>query len=200
MFDAAIVVAVAAGAFMATNLDNLVLMIGLFGRYSDRRQEVLVGYLAGMLIIGAVTFYVGKLAGYAPVQYLGLLGVVPILIGVTEIVRLFRNKGVVHDPVLPGAGSTSVFATLLAQLGNSTDTIITYSVLFSDANDLADYLVLMVFAGMALLLALVAYLALRHPWLSRPVQLYGHYITPLILITVGMYVLSNTALDMLPGT
>jgi cadmium resistance protein CadD (predicted permease) len=200
MFDAAIVVAVAAGAFMATNLDNLVLMIGLFGRYSDRRQEVLVGYLAGMLIIGAVTFYVGKLAGYAPVQYLGLLGVVPILIGVTEIVRLFRNKGVVHDPVLPGAGSTAVVATLLAQLGNSTDTIITYSVLFSDANDLADYLVLMVFAGMALLLALVAYLALRHPWLSRPVQLYGHYITPLILITVGMYVLSNTALDMLPGT
>ena len=48
--------------------------------------------------------------------------------------------------------------------------------------------------------ALVAYQALRHPWLSRPVQLYGHYITPLILITVGMFVLSNTALDLLPGT
>jgi cadmium resistance protein CadD (predicted permease) len=200
MFDVAIVIGVAAGAFMATNLDNLVLMIGLFGRYSDLRHEVLFGYLAGMLIIGAVTFYVGKLAGYAPVQYLGLLGIVPVLIGLTEIVRLFRNKGVVHDPVVPGAGSTAVVATLLAQLGNSTDTIITYSVLFSDANDLADYLVVLSFAGMASLLALMAYLALRHPWLSRPVQLYGHYITPLILITVGMYVLSNTALDMLPGT
>jgi cadmium resistance protein CadD (predicted permease) len=89
---------------------------------------------------------------------------------------------------------------MLSQLGNSTDTIITYSVLFSDANELADYLVLASFAGMALVLVLVAYLALRHPWLSRPVQLYGHYITPLILITVGMFVLSNTALDMLPGT
>ena len=200
MLDVAIVVGVAAGAFVATNLDNLVLMIGLFGRYSDRRHEVLFGYLAGMLIIGAVTFYVGKLAGYAPVEYLGLLGIVPVLIGLTEIVRLFRNKGVVHDPVVPGAGSTAVVATLLAQLGNSTDTIITYSVLFADANDLADFLVVLSFAGMALLLALVAYLALRHPWLSRPVQLYGHYITPLILITVGMYVLSNTALDMLPGT
>ena len=200
MFDAAIVVAVAAGAFMATNLDNLVLMIGLFGRYDDRRYEVLFGYLVGMLVIGAATFYVGKLAGNAPVQYLGLLGVVPVLIGLAEIMRLFRNKGVVKDPVVPGAGSTAVVATLLAQLGNSTDTIITYSVLFSDANDLADLLVVLSFAGMALLLALVAYLALRHPWLSRPVQLYGHYITPLILITVGMYVLSNTALDMLPGT
>ena len=200
MFDMAIVVVVAAGAFMATNLDNLVLMIGLFGRYSDRRQDVLFGYLTGMLIIAAVTFYVGKLASTAPVEYLGLLGIVPVLIGVAELVRLFRNKGVVRDPVVPGAGSTAMVATLTAQLGNSTDTIITYSVLFSDANDLADYLVLAAFAGMALLLALVAYLALRHPWLSRPVQLYGHYITPLILITVGMFVLSNTALDMLPGT
>ena len=199
MFDMAIVVVVAAGAFMATNLDNLVLMIGLFGRYSDRRRDVLFGYLVGMVIIAAVTFYVGKLAGTAPVEYLGLLGIVPVLIGVAELVRLFRNKGVVRDPVVPGAGSTAMVATLTAQLGNSTDTIITYSVLFSDANDLADYLVLAAFAGMALLLALVAYLALRHPWLSRPVQLYGHYITPLILITVGMYVLSNTALDMLPG-
>lgn len=72
--------------------------------------------------------------------------------------------------------------------------------LFSDANDLGDNLVLATFIGMALLIAAIAYLALRHPWLSHPLQHYGHYITPLILITVGMYVLSNTALDMLPGT
>jgi cadmium resistance protein CadD (predicted permease) len=200
MLDAVFVVGVSAGAFMATNLDNLVLMVGLFGRYSDRRHEVMLGYLAGMFIIAAVTYYVGKLAGAAPVQYLGLLGLVPVSIGLAEIARLFRNKGVVRDPAVPGAGSTAVAATLLAQLSNSTDTIITYSVLFADSKDLADYLVLATFGGMALLIALVAYLALRHPWLSRPLQLYGHYITPLILITVGMYVLSNTALDVLPGT
>ena len=200
MLDVAFVIAVAAGAFMATNLDNLVLLVALFGRYSDRRHEVMFGYLTGMLIIVAATYYVGKLAGTAPVQYLGLLGILPVLIGLIAIVRLFRNKGVVRDPVVPGAGSTAVAATLLTQLGNSTDTIITYGVLFSDSNDLGDHLVLASFVGMALLFVLVAHQALRHPWLSRPVQLYGHYITPLILITVGMYVLSNTALDLLPGT
>jgi cadmium resistance protein CadD (predicted permease) len=200
MLDVAFVIAVAAGAFMATNLDNLVLLVALFGRYSDRRHEVMFGYLTGMLIIVAATYYVGKLAGTAPVQYLGLLGILPVLIGLIAIVRLFRNKGVVRDPVVPGAGSTAAAATLLTQLGNSTDTIITYGVLFSDSNDLGDHLVLASFVGMALLFVMVAHQALRHPWLSRPVQLYGHYITPLILITVGMYVLSNTALDLLPGT
>ena len=200
MLDSLFVIGVASAAFMATNLDNLVLMVALFGRYSDRRYEVMFGYLAGMLIIAAITYYVGKLAGEAPVEYLGFLGVIPVMIGLVEVYRLFRNKGVVEDPVMPGVGSTAVAATLMAQLSNSTDTIITYSVLFSDANDLADHLVLASFLGMALLIAAVAYMALRHSWLSRPLQLYGHYITPLILITVGMYVLSNTALDMLPGT
>ena len=200
MLDVVLVLGVAAGAFMATNLDNLVLLIALFGRYSDRRYEVMLGYLAGMSIIAAATYYVGKLAGSVPVQYLGLLGVIPVLIGLVAIVSLFRNKGVVHDPVVPGAGSTAITATLLAQLGNSADTIITYGVLFSDSNDLADHVVLAAFCGMALLFVLIAYQALRHPWLSRPVELYGHYVTPLILITVGLYILSNTALDMLPGT
>ena len=200
MLDVVFVIGVAAGAFTATNLDNLVLLISLLGRYSDRRYEVTVGYLTGMLIIAAATYYVGKLAGTAPVEYLGLLGIIPVLIGVGEIIRLFRNKGVVNDPVMPGAGSTAVTATLAAQLSNSTDTIITFSVMFSDANDLADHLLVLSFAGMALLFILIAYLALRHPWLSRPIQLYGHYLTPLILITVGMFVLSNTALDMMPGT
>ena len=141
----------AAGAVIATILEKHVLVVGLFGRYSDRRHEVAFGYLAGMVIIVAATYYVGKLAGAAPVKYLGLLGVFPVLIGITGIVRLFSNKGVVRDPVVPGAGSTAIAATLLTQLGNSADTIITYGVLFSDS------------------------------------------------IAVGMYVLSNTALDMLPG-
>ena len=199
MIDLVFAVAIAAGAFMATNLDNLVLLVVFLGRYSDRRYEVLFGYAIGMLIIGAITYIVGKLAGNAPVNYLGLLGIFPILIGLLEIVRLFRNKGVAHGPVESDGGKTAATAVLLTQLSNSTDTIVTFSVLFSDSNDLGDSLVLASFVGMTLLWALIAHQALRHPWLSRPIQHYGHYFTPLILIGVGLYILSDTALDMLPG-
>ena len=200
MMDSVIVIAIAASAFIATNLDNLVLLVGLLGRYSDRRYEVMFGYLAGALIIGALSFYIGKLANNFPVNYIGLLGIFPVTIGVLEIVRLFRNKGVVRDPTAAGVGSTAVAATLLTQLSNSADTIVTFSVLFSDANELADDLVVLAFLGMALVFGLVARGVLKYNWLSRPIQLYGHYITPLILITVGLFVLSNTALDLMPGT
>lgn len=200
MPDMVLVVAVAGSAFIATNLDNLVLLVALFGRYSDRRYEIAFGYLAAMLIVLAITFVVGKIAGNAPVNYVGLLGIFPVVIGLVELGRVFRNRGVVHDPVATGIGSTAIAAALLTQLSNSADTIVTFSVLFSDSNEVGDQLVLASFGGMALLWVLIAQQALRHSWLSRPIQLYGHYITPLILITVGLFVLSNTALDMLPGT
>jgi cadmium resistance protein CadD (predicted permease) len=200
MMDSAIVIGIAASAFIATNFDNLVLLVGLLGRYSDRRYEVMFAYFSGALIIGAVSYYIGKLAGNFPVTYVGFLGIFPVLIGVVELFRLFRNKGVVRDPTAPGLGSTAVAATLMVQLSNSSDTIVTFSVLFSDSNDLADHLVALSFLAMALIFAMAARSVLRYNWLSRPIQLYGHYITPLILITVGLFVLSNTALDLLPGT
>lgn len=199
MLEMSSVIAIAAGAFVATNLDNFVLLVALFGRYSDSRPGVVSGYFAGMLVILTIAYSVGRIVGAAPVKFLGLLGIFPLLIGLFELARLLRKRGVSRVPEVSGGGRTAFVATLLTQLSNSSDTIVTFSALFSDENDLGDYLVLMVFAGMALLLAQVSYQTLRYPWLGRQIQYHGQYVTPLVLITVGLYILSNTALDMLPG-
>ena len=200
MSDMVLAVAVAGGAFIATNLDNLVLLVALLGRFGDRYREIVFGYLVGALVILAITYAVGKIAGNAPVSYLGLLGIFPILIGLIELGRLFRNRDNGYESGASRRGNTAFAAVVLTQLSNSVDTIVTYSVLFTDANDLGDWLVLATFVGMAVLWVLVARYALRHPWLSRPIQQYGRYITPLLLIAVGLFVLSNTALDVLPGS
>jgi hypothetical protein len=47
--------------------------MALLGPYSDRRYEVMFGFLAGMLIIVLATHYVGKLAGTAPVHITPLI-------------------------------------------------------------------------------------------------------------------------------
>lgn len=200
MFDMALAVAVVASAFVATNLDNLMLLIALLSRYSDQQTAVAAGYLASMLLIGGLAWAVGKLATSVPLQYLGLLGIVPVLIGIVGVVKLFRRQGVSNDPAIAGAGSTAMLAAGLTQLSNGTDTVVTFSILLADGNDVADELIVLSFILMTALFAIAARQAQRHPWLSRPIQLYGHYITPLIMISVGLYVLSNTGLDMLPGT
>lgn len=200
MLDLFLAVAVIASAFVATNLDNLVLLVALFSRYGDRHSNVAAGYMLSMILIGGLAWTVGKLATSVPVEYLGFLGIVPVVIGIVGIVKLFSKQGVINDPAIAGAGSTAVLAAMLTQLSNGADTVVTFSILFADSNEMADNLVIVSFAVMTVLFAIAAQQAQRHPWLSRPIQLYGHYITPLIMITVGLYVLSNTGLDMLPGT
>ena len=199
MLDLVLVFGVVVSAFVATNLDNLVLLVALFSRYSDRQLEVALGYLLSMILIGSLAWAVGTLATSVSVQYLGFLGIVPVAIGIVGVVRLFRRRGVVSDPAIAGAGSTAMLAAALTQLSNGTDTIVTFSILFADSNEVADHLVIVSFVVMAAVFAIAARHAQQHPWLSRPIQLYGHYITPLILITVGLYVLNNTGMDMLPG-
>ena len=197
--DLLVMGAVMAGAFGATNLDNLVLLVALYARYDDRPTLVAAGYVGGMLMVGLIAFIVGKIAGNAPVEYLGLLGVVPVGIGVWSLVRRLR----------PAAGSTAadadtdgaaLAATITTQLSNGTDTVITFSILFADSSEAGDYLVALTFCGMLCVFAATALAAARHDRLRRPIARYGSYVTPFILIGVGLYVLSNTALDVMPGS
>ena len=195
------IIAVTCGAFAATNLDNLVLLVALYARYEGRSPEVAFGYIAGMLLIGAISFALGKVAEAIPVNYLGLLGIVPVLIGVTALAKLIRRSSTdpAGDDGLADTGRAVFTATLMTQLANSTDTIGTFSILFADSKEAADYLVALAFISMLALFASAAFHSLRHRWLSGFLRRYGPYVTPFILIAVGLYVLSNTASDMMPG-
>ncbi|MGD9021929.1 MAG: hypothetical protein PVF46_09030, partial [Lysobacterales bacterium] len=85
------IIAVTATAFIGTNLDNLVLLVTMHAHYRDNPAAVSAGYIAGMLLIGALCLLVGMLGDLIPIAYLGLLGVVPITAGMLGLLRLLRK-------------------------------------------------------------------------------------------------------------
>ena len=92
-------------------------------------------------------------------------------------------------------------ATLLTtQLSNSSDTIITFSVSMAESTDFFDFQFIPVYLVMVAGFAWLARYLVNHPRLSHVLKRYGHYVTPFILILVGVYILSNTATDLLPGS
>jgi cadmium resistance protein CadD (predicted permease) len=190
-------VAVAAAAFLATNLDNLLLLVSLFARYESQARRVAAGYFAAMLTIGAISLTIGKAAELVPVNYLGLLGSIPLVMGVMALFKLFR--GTDSADATREIGPAALAATFSTQLSNGSDTIATFSILFGDSTNIADYVISLTFVGMLCVFAMAAFYALRHRWLSQTIGRYGRYVTPFILIAVGLYVLSNTASDMAPG-
>jgi cadmium resistance protein CadD (predicted permease) len=193
------IIPIAAGAYVATNLDNFVLLVSLLARYRHHTSNVVAGYFGCMLILGFVGFWIGKAANIAPVEYLGLLGLVPISIGIAELVQ-WRRRGakatIANEKSADGV--QKVFTvTLISQLANGADTIVLFGVLFADSMPSADILIIFTLAAMAVIFVLAGTYSARHPALGKWIERYAHRAMPFILILVGVYVLANTATDLL---
>jgi cadmium resistance protein CadD (predicted permease) len=194
------IIPIAAGAYVATNLDNFILLVALLARYRNHTSNVVAGYFACMLILGFAGLWIGKAAHIAPVEYLGLLGFVPISIGAVELIHLRRGKAkvtVAKEKSVDGVQKVFM-ATLFSQLGNGADTIVIFGVLFIDSMPSADILTIFTLATMAVIFVLVGIYAVRHPALCEWIDRYAYRAMPFVLIIVGVYILANTATDLLP--
>jgi cadmium resistance protein CadD (predicted permease) len=201
MGDVLTIIAVTAGAFIGTNLDNLVLLVALYSRFQKQSSMVTAGYFAGMTLIAAVCFVIGEADRFIPLDYLGLLGVIPIVMGVVGLLQLFKGiqDGETASFVTASSPKAVFITVLMTQLSNSADSIITFSVFVVDSSQQGEYLIAPTFFAMVGVFAWLAYFSLNHRKFSRFLARYGHYVTPFILIFVGFYILSNTAYDLAPG-
>jgi cadmium resistance protein CadD (predicted permease) len=201
MNEILIVVGVTAGAFIGTNMDNFLLLVTMYSRYFRHPWVVTAGYVAGMILIAMITIAIGELGDLIPIAYLGLLGVIPMMMGVFALWKLFR--GPQPDEVnstFAGNSGLAIFSALVAiQLSNGTDTIITFSALYADSSDPSDFIVAPTFFTMVGIFYWVAYYSVRHPGLGQLLARYGKYVTPFILILVGFYIFTDTASDLVPG-
>jgi len=194
------IIPIAAGAYVATNLDNLILLVSLLARYRNHTSIVVAGYFACMLVLGLVGYSIGEAANILPVEYLGLLGFVPISIGAYELLQVHGGKAKITMANSKSVdGVQKVFlATLISQLSNGADTVVVFGVLFTDSNAPADILIILTLVAMAVIFVLVGIYAVHHPALSKWIDRYAYRAMPFVLISVGIYILANTVTDILP--
>ena len=199
-----IIIPVTAAAFVATNTDNLILLVALLSRHAAQRASVIAGYLVAMTLLIGVSFALGRTAELIPETYLGYmgyLGIIPLLMGISGIIAALRpakqDSSLLNAKVmLPGA---VLATTLLTQLSNGVDTILTFSALFADSLSPVDTLALFTAAGMAALFSVTAVHILKHEALGKWLHRTSVYLTPLLLTGVGIFILLNTVTDKVPG-
>ncbi len=199
MAGALTMIVLAAGTFAATNVDNLVLLVGwmLSGRVP--RHHIFIGYAAGMALLLAATIGLGFSSNLMPVQYLGYLGIIPVLLGVKMLIDLWRKPNVdLDDPQAPGPKS-SIIAIASTQLANGVDTILVFSPLLADSSGDIDYVIVSSFTVMVAVWFGVAQLLALHASRLKYVTLAGQWIAPVVMVLVGLYILDNTATDLVAG-
>ncbi|MGF6652198.1 cadmium resistance protein CadD (predicted permease) [Paraburkholderia youngii] len=78
--------ATAAATFVATNIDDLALLIGWFSDRSFRAQHIAIGQFLGITALAAASIVIGLLGILLPKPIMGLLGILRIGIGAYRLI------------------------------------------------------------------------------------------------------------------
>jgi cadmium resistance protein CadD (predicted permease) len=186
-------------SFAATNVDNLALLASwrLAGRGGS--WQLLMGHLLGMFVLLLLSIAFGLGARLIPTQWIGLLGVIPILLGARELHRLYQMRAS-PQATADSSGDRGLFLVVATtQVANGVDTVLVFGPLIGESMITSAFLITVGFASMALLWYGLAGFLETHLSQLAIVERYGHWVAPVVLIVVGLYILDNTATDLLPG-
>jgi cadmium resistance protein CadD (predicted permease) len=187
------IVSLAAATFLATNVDNLVLLFAFLANRSFRTRNVIVGYGFGMLAILALSWIAGLLADLIHPHYVGFLGFVPIGLGLKQLYDQFVRHKASSDPVLVERSKRSQIATVaVADVSHGPDTIILFSVLLVEGDNLSQFAISLTYIVLVFVWCSVGLFLFQRPLLREPIQRYGHRLSPYLLIGIGVYILSDT--------
>ena len=193
------VIAVTAATFVATSFDNLVLLVGFLSDPEHRRDRVAAGYVASATIVTGLAWALSEVVDEIPAQFLGSLGLVPIVIGFWELVRLKWRREVVDGTrpgTVAGKGILSVGSVMMASSG---DTFAVLLALLADTANRYTIAMLATVAVSALTLYGFAVWLRSHPLLERLLGRIARYVLPFLLIGVGLYILVNSGTDVVVG-
>jgi cadmium resistance protein CadD (predicted permease) len=190
-------------AFVSTNIDDIFILMMLFTQQSAsfRKNHIIAGQFIGIIAL-IVLSVSGMVIGILfPSQYIGLLGVFPIYLGLKQLYQNFIKRAHKEDSevvILNDRKSSSTFLSQMISpaalsvsaitIANGGDNIGIYIPLFATLS----YQQLVMMVGIFLLLTycwlrLAQYLT-SHPVITNTLKKINPYLFPIILIGLGVYI------------
>jgi cadmium resistance protein CadD (predicted permease) len=180
-------IGLALALFVATNIDDIFILLALFSNPGYRPAQVVAGQMLGMALVIALSIAGAFLALAIAPMYVGLLGFVPLALGILKLVR----KHEADDTAAPDAasGALRMLAVTAITVANGSDNIGVYVPVFATSGrvHVAIYAVTMLVATAGL--CWLAHALIQHPRLGAPIRRYAGPITPFVLIGLGVYIL-----------
>jgi len=179
----------AIAVFTATNVDDLVILLAFFADARIRPAQIALGQYVGIAVLVVVSIAASLLAFVIPPRYIGLLGVVPIAIGIAKLWQL-QARAEDNDEI--AVSRDSAFGNVAAIAGitvaNGGDNIAIYVPVFATRNASEITIIVGVFALMIALWLGAANWLVSHRTLGEPVRRYGRVGMPFVLIALGIFI------------
>ncbi|MBD2307407.1 cadmium resistance transporter [Chroococcidiopsis sp. FACHB-1243] len=192
-------------AFIATNIDDIIVLLLFFSQINAdfRRRHIVIGQYLGFttIVLASLPGFFGGLI--VPREWIGLLGLLPITIGVKQLVDRDTEAAQVQTVISfeNSSDRNPTFSFLLSLLNphtykvaavtvaNGGDNISIYVPLFAGSQIASLGIILAVFFSMVGVWCAIAYLLTRQPTIANLLSRYGQPIVPFILIGLGLFIL-----------
>ena len=195
---------VAVTAFVATNLDDIFVLICFFANKDFNTVSIVSGQYIGvslLIIISSLAYFFKFII---PSSYIALFGILPIAIGLKNLWNLKKDgsKGLLNETCTQKNQDTNddtelkisshkTFKVALVTFANGGDNIGVYVPLFASISILPMILTIIIFMVMIGLWCIIGYFMVSNKIIGYKLQKYGHIILPFVLIFIGLGVLTG---------
>lgn len=180
-------------AFAATNVDDSLLLVLFFGDRRYRIRHVFAGQALGIGLLVVASLAGALLALSVPGQWVGLLGLLPIALGVRELIERRRGEDGGQALATAVTGETPGWRRAAAVAGvtlaSGGDNIGVYAPLFAARSTTETAVLLVVFGGMLTVWLFGALYLARRSAAAGTLQRVGRAIFPYALIVIGLVII-----------
>lgn len=182
----------AAILYIATALDLLVILLMFFARAKTRKEyrDIYVGQYLGSIILILVSLFLAFVLNYVPEKWiLGLLGLIPIYLGIK--VAIYddcegekRAKKELNEKGLSKLVGTIAIVTIASCGADNIGLFVPYFVTLSVTNLLITLFVFLIF-----FLVFTAQKLANIPGVGEIVEKFGRWIMAVIYIALGLFII-----------
>ena len=186
-------------AFVSTNIDDLFILLVFFSTPRFPPLQIVLGQYIGMGSLLSVSIAGSLIALVLPRNLIGLIGLLPIAIGIKELMELYK-KGSKEDyekltEKLQTKKIQLPLLTVAAVTFSGGEEIGVYTALFATNNEAAAIITLIsVVIVLTALWCFLAYYFVKHSFLADLFRRIGSRVLPVVLIGLGIYIIADAFL------
>ena len=194
----------AAILYIATAVDLLVILLIFFARAKTRKEyrDIYIGQYVGSVTLIVVSLFFAFVLNYVPEKWiLGLLGLIPIYLGIK--VAIYgdsdgeeRAKKELNEKGLSKLVGTVAIVTIASCGADNIGLFVPYFVTLSVTNLL---ITLFVFLILIFFLVFTAQKLANIPGVGEIVEKFGRWIMAVIYIALGLFIIENDTIQTILG-
>ena len=199
-------------SFVSTNIDDIFILMLFFMQIDKviKRTHIVIGQYLGIGVLTIISIMGALGLSAIPQEYVGLLGLVPIYLGIKEYSNYKKgsnNENIDQQELENGENSKieettaakknsiitfinpSIIKVFTVTLANGGDNIGIYTPLFTSMNLVDILITLIIFIILIPLWCFIALKLAQHPFVQRNIEKYNHIFVPIIFIGLGFFIL-----------